>query len=240
MAESSLIAQSVFHSMHLAHGATMVESDGWSRPSRYTSTEDEIKSVRQGVGITDVSPEGKLRVYSDDLDSFLNEAFRQVTTVATGRTTVRQFTEDSGIKDLLEARLADDEALFITAPRQARAVADVLKEVDADCAHSVNVTSALAAVTLAGPQSHRLLAAVTETDVAPESFSDMSCAQGKVAEIHGTLLRRDIVELLSYELYFAREYGEYMWDALMEAGERYSLKLFGMETLAELNRRAAV
>ena len=113
MAESSLIAQSVFHSMHLAHGATMVESDGWSRPSRYTSTEDEIESVRQGVGITDVSPEGKLRVYSDDLDSFLNEAFRQVTTVATGRTTVRQFTEDSGIKDLLEARLADDEALFI-------------------------------------------------------------------------------------------------------------------------------
>ncbi len=234
MAADSPVAQSVFHPIHLAHGATMVESDGWSRPSRYTAVDDEIGSVRLGVGIADISPVGKLRVYCDDLDSFLNEAFRQVTTIPTGRTTVRQFTEDSGISDVVEARLADDEALFITAPRQARAVANVLEDVEAVCAHWVNVTSGHAGVAVAGPQSHLLLAAVTETNVSPEAFVDMSCAQGKVAEIHGTVLRRDIRGLLSYELYFAREYGEYMWDALMEAGERYGLKPFGTEALIQL------
>ena len=62
----------------------------------------------------------------------------------------------------------------------------------------------------------------------------MTCAQAKLAEIHGTVLRRDLGGLTSYDLYVGREYGVYMWDALMEAGEEHGLVPFGTEAMESL------
>ena len=63
----------------------------------------------------------------------------------------------------------------------------------------------------------------------------MTCVQAPVAEVHGTLLRRDAGGLLSFELYYGREYGEYVWDALMGAGEEYGVSPFGVEALKSLD-----
>jgi len=55
-----------------------------------------------------------------------------------------------------------------------------------------------------------------------------------VAEVHGTLLRIDTGGLPSFDLYFGREFGEYLWDALLEAGGEYSVAPFGIEAMARL------
>ena len=62
-----------------------------------------------------------------------------------------QFTEDSGIGDILAARLAADEALLVTAPNQSPMVAETLGSMADACAHTVDVTSARTGVCVAGP-----------------------------------------------------------------------------------------
>ena len=94
------------------------------------------------------------------------------------------------------------------------------------------MSSGLAGVRISGPLSNLLLGKISELDVSPTTFSDMRCAQTKTAEIHGTLLRMDRGSLPSYELYFPREFGEYMWDALMEAGAEYRVAPVGFEAMA--------
>ena len=55
-----------------------------------------------------------------------------------------------------------------------------------------------------------------------------------VAEVRATLLRVDHGAVPGYELYFGRDYGEYMWDSVLEAGEPAGLTPVGTEALAKI------
>jgi len=232
MATSTPVAQSALHHVHLALGAAMTDSDGWPHPSRYTSADAELDGLRTAVGLCDVSPVGKLLVQGEAVDAYLSAEFSEIADLPGGRV-LRQQPKGAKSQATL-ARLAQDEVLVITGPGQAPALAENLGEAADRCAHAVDVTSALAGIKIAGPESHRLLAAVTELDTSPQAFDDLSCAQARVAEVHGTLLRLDAGDLLSYELYVDRSYAEYIWDALMEAGAHLDVVHFGSEALAQL------
>ena len=70
--------------------------------------------------------------------------------------------------------------------------------------------------------------------MARDAFDSGSSAQSQFAEIHGTLVRLDAAGLPAYTLFFGREYGDYMWESVLEAGERYGLVPFGTEALGRL------
>ena len=224
MTDRQPIALSALHHQHVELGAEMELSDGWQRPVRYTSADDELERVKAGVGMCDVSSAGKLAVQGDGVDTLLAVAFPDTGGLSVGHAA----RSDGGIELAL---LADDEALVTTPPNQAQSLAERLAMDSKGCVHTVDVTSALAAVKIVGPRAHKLLAAVTELDVSPPAFGDKHCAQSRFAEVHGTLVRLDGGALPGYVLYFGREYGDYMWEALLEAGERYGLAPFGTEAL---------
>ena len=130
------------------------------------------------------------------------------------------------------ARLAADEALLLTGGRPGD-LAGLLGDGEA-CSHTVDMTSVLAGLAIAGPEARSVLTALTEIDTSNVAFPDLSCAQGMVAEVRATLLRADRGGVPGYELYFGRDYGEYMWDAVLEAGEHAGIATVGTEALATL------
>jgi sarcosine oxidase subunit alpha len=229
------VALSAIHPKHLSLGAVIVESDGWRRPASYTSADEETGRLRENVGICDISPLGKIVVHGD-IEAYLAEGFPRPAPSKPGKSGRLQAAEDTGIQEIVVARLAHDEALLLTAPNQAPLAIALLESETERCAHTVDVTSVMAGIKITGPLALRLLAGVTEMDLRSESFPGMSCAQGSVAEVHGTLLRLDHGDLPSYDLYFGREYGEYMWDSLMEAGSPFGVIPFGTEALARLKK----
>ena len=64
----------------------------------------------------------------------------------------------------------------------------------------------------------------------------MSCAQTKAAGIHGVILRLDVAGVSSYELYFGREFGEYMWEALLETAADLGGGPVGLEAMSLLQK----
>jgi len=58
----------------------------------------------------------------------------------------------------------------------------------------------------------------------------MAAREGKVAGIPALLLRIGFVGETGWEIHFSAEYGEYLWDALLEAGADTQLRPFGVET----------
>ena len=217
------------HYRHLELGAVMTERDGWMLPARYSDPEEEAVRVSQTVGITDISPVGKIRVQGESVDQALRESIPGYQATSVGSVVVTSVDSSCPVV----ARLADDDCLIVTNPAN---VEDVLESLKLDgCAHPVNVTSVLAAVRIVGPNAPAVLAGVTELDLAPPYFPDLSCAQGMFAEIHGTIIRKDIGGLLAYDVLFGRDYGDHMWESLMEAGERHGMTPFGLEAMAQLN-----
>lgn len=218
------------HYLHLELGAEMVEHDGWALPARYADPEEEVARVRQSVGITDISPAGKIHLQGEAVDQALREALPDYQATSAGSV----FATSDDASDTVVARLADDDYLVIAG---SASVGNVLDSLNVDgCVHPVNVTSVLAAVRIIGPNGPAVLAGVTDLDLAPPYFPNLSCAQTMVAEIHGTIIRKDRGGILSYDVFFGRDYGDHMWESLIDAGERHGLTPFGLEALALLNR----
>ncbi|MCH8207220.1 MAG: hypothetical protein IH956_09495 [Chloroflexi bacterium] len=221
------------HHRHVALGATMVDDAGWQRPARYTDVDEELARLRESVGICDVSPLAKTSLQGDDLDAALSAAFPDAGAVAVGRVSRQPLPGASG--SVVLARLSADEAMVIGAPATEPSLAETLDRHDGTCVHAVDVTSGMAGVAIAGPSAHLVLASVTDLDLSQAGFADMSCAEGRFAEVYGLLLRLDRGALPGYELYFARDLGDYMWEALVESAQRYGGGPVGTEAIESVN-----
>ena len=228
------VKRSSLYHKHLALGAALEERDGWQQPARYSSAEQELERLKVASGFCDVSPAGKINLQGEELDQLLTPIFPSTAELNVGSLRQMNLGSSSDPWYCVLARLATDEYLAVTPTGRNATLIEMLKEDPDRCAHLVDLTSALAGVRIAGPSADLLLASLTALDLSDSAFPDLRCGQSKIAGIHGTLLRRDVAGLLCYELYFTREFGEYMWDVLMEAGERYDAVPVGIEAMERL------
>ena len=210
------------HHLHLAAGAAMVEEAGWSRPARYADPEAERARLRASVGICDVSPLLKVSVQGDGLETALPE----LEGVAAGRLVRRT-------GGAVTARLAPDEAVVISPPAPSGADASSMLSVDGADVHAIDITSGMAGAAVMGPAAERALASLTDLDLSCRAFPDMACAQTRFAEVYGLLLRLDADGLPAYQLYFSRDFGQYMWEALVEAAHHLGGAPVGIEAFAK-------
>ena len=206
------------HHLHLAAGAVMVEEAGWSRPARYTDPEAERARLRESVGVCDVSPLLKVSVQGDGLETALPE----LEGVAAGRLVHRT-------GGAVAARLAPDEAVVIAPPAQCGADVSSMLAGDGADVQAIDITSGMAGAAVLGPAAGRALASLTDLDISDLAFPDMAAAQTRFAEVYGLLLRIDRDELPAYQIYFSRDFGQYMWEALVETAHHLGGGAVGIE-----------
>ena len=194
------------------------------------SVGQESQLLTAGAGVYDISPSGKLLLKGNDLGDFFRKILPAREAPAIDEApTVGEVRRVSHPADGLLAGLAADEYLILTDAAELPKWAAVLGENSPDCVHVLDHTSGLAGVRLTGPKSDQLLSKLSELDTSPAAFPNLRCAQTKCAEIHGTLVRADFGPVPSYDLYFPREFGEYMWDAIFHAGEEFGVSAVGFE-----------
>ncbi len=206
------------HHQHLAAGAAMVDEAGWSRPARYADPDAERARLRASVGICDISPFVKLSIQGDGLEAAL---LPELEGVAVGRLVRR--TDGAVV-----ARLAPDEAFLVSGPAPAPPDAALLAG-DGTRIHAVDLTSGMAGAAVTGPAAGQALASLTDLDLSDGAFPDLSCAQARFVEVYGLLLRLDTDGLPGYQLYFSRDFGHYLWEALVEAAEHLDGGPVGVE-----------
>ena len=217
-------------------GAVMALADGWQLPSSYGDVSQEAAWLRDTVGVSDISPLGKLRVVGADASELVGALAPRAAELAVGSVGESASPLERGGK-LLAARLTADEFLLLTPTGVAPAAMDAMLGHDSSCAHVVDITSGLSGVSIIGPASQRLLNGITGLDVSSRAMPDLTCAQARFAEIQGTLLRRDTHGNAIWQLYTAREFGEYLWEAIVTAAKHEGGGPAGTEALALLRRK---
>jgi sarcosine oxidase subunit alpha len=223
------------HHLHLAAGARWMDMGAWKRPHSYTSVNDECRAVHEAVGLIDVSTLGKLDLAGRDAGAFLDWLHpNRFSDLRPGRVRYRLMCDDAGIivDDGVVARLADDRFLITTATGTLEGVEQWFEWWLAGtgrCAHVVNVTGALGAVNVAGPRARDLLDGLSDFDLSLAALPYMSVAEGRVAGVPCRVLRIGFVGELGFELHFPADYGEYLWQRLMEAGRPLGARPFGVE-----------
>lgn len=230
------VKRTSMHYKHLASTDKIMNMGVWKRPFVYTSVSEEYDAVRNHAGLIDVSTLGKLVVRGKDAPALLDKIYTHwFSKLEVGRARYGVICDDGGtiLDDGTVARLADDYYYVTTSTGNIEFVEQWMKWWAVGtgwCVHILNMSAGIAAVNLAGPKARDILAKITSVDLSAPSFPYMACREGKVAEVSAVLLRVGFVGETGWEIHFPAEYGEYLWDVLLDAGKDFNLRPFGVET----------
>jgi sarcosine oxidase, subunit alpha len=212
-------------------GARVMWTGAWKRPHSYGDPAAEVRAVHQGLGVIDVSTLGKILVEGPEAAALLERLYpNRFGDLKTGRIRYGVLTTDAGriMDDGTVARLGDELFYVTTTSTGSESVCEWFEWWNAIWGYDaeiVNVTGALAALNLGGPQARDALARLTEADVANEAFKYLDAKEIRVAGVPCLALRIGFVGELGYELHCAASVAEHLWDALVAGGARP----FGLE-----------
>ena len=238
MVAPTAIGLTAMHHLHVELGATMTEEAGWQRPAVYSTVDEEVDLLRGAAGISDISPDGKISLQGSGILGMVGDAFaetRSGESLRVGECRVVTSSGRQGEPAVLLAQLAADDMLVITGPLERGAVHTVLAGHAVPTAQAVDVTSALAGAAITGPSAASVLSTVSGLDASADSLRDMGCAQSEIAGVHGVFVRADRGGVSGFRIYFGREYGEYVWEAILDSGRDCGAAPVGIEALARLS-----
>jgi sarcosine oxidase, subunit alpha len=237
-------------SSHIAARASFADY-GWRRPECYlrdnedvaAATKREALAVRNGVGMFDGSPLGKLEVKGPDAATFLNRMYvNNLATLKMGAARYAMLTSENGvlIDDGVVVRLADDHFL-VHATSAAVGRVFLLMEELLQCEWPElrvfvnNVTSQWANVTVSGPKARLVMQDLgSDIDFDAQGFPHMTFRVGTLAGIPVRILRASFTGEVTYEISIANRYGKSLWDTVATVGKRYDITPYGIEALEVL------
>lgn len=226
---------SALYHKQLSLGANFLRDEwGWMRAQWFKQPEDEKKQAEQNVALADVSHLSKLGLQGQDMVKVLTDTYQSPSPVKQGMV----LTAGSGVlRDTLCCVLARDDGIILMNPNSMEAVARKIKAEPSTCVHITDMSSTLAGLYLIGPKGTEVISKLTELNLAPQHFPDLRVAQAPLLHVRSAVLRLDLKGLLAYQLYFERAYGDYLWDAIMHAGEELHIAPIGVSTLKLLGSR---
>jgi sarcosine oxidase subunit alpha len=227
--------RSAIHGRHRELGANIKWAGDWRRAYDYGDAQKEALAVHQAAGVIDVSTLGKLVVRGSEAGAFLDRLYpNRFSDLKPGRIRYGVISSDAGriVDDGTICRIDEDTYYVTTTSSGAGAVEEWFSWWLADWRMDVRLTDftqGLAAVNLAGPKAREILGTLTDLDCSAEGFKYLDAKQANVAGVPCLILRIGFVGEVGYEIHFAAAHGEHVWDALMEAGQPYGIKPFGLE-----------
>jgi aminomethyltransferase len=205
--------------VHRRLGARLIEFGGWLMPVQYGSIIEEHKTVRERVGLFDLSHMGELYVEGPDAGPALAAALvSDPAALAIGRAQYSMICTPGGgvIDDLIVYRLAEARYLVVANASNAAVVSDTLAERLAGF-RAVLDDGSLATGLLAvqGPRAVDVLGPLADVDLA--SLRYYAAAEGTVAGITGLVARTGYTGEDGFEVFVETSQTEALWDALSEA-----------------------
>jgi sarcosine oxidase subunit alpha len=229
------VRRTPLHHWHESAGARWLDAGLWKRPESYGDPTAEVRAVRTGVGLIDVSTLGKLEVVGPDAAELLERTYlNRWADLAPGRARYGVMCNEDGIvfDDGVGARLGPDRFYLTATTGNAEAVFQWL-ELWRDTwrlnATVLNHTGAMAAVNLTGPRAREVLAPLTPLDVSAAGFPYMTMREGPVAGVMCRLFRIGFVGELGYEIHCPAAQAWHLWEALLQAGAAHGVRPFGVE-----------
>lgn len=235
------------HDWHLANGAVMIEAGPWQRPWFYqwagqdpaSAYVKEMKLVREGVGISDVSSLGKIDVQGPDAGVFLDRVYvNGFAKLPVGKARYGVMLNDDAtvLDDGTTARFGEHRFFLTTTTAQASEVMSwlefLLQTVWPELkVQVVSVTDGWAGMSVAGPKAREAL----ELALPGMDLSDATLSHMGVRETDGIrVLRLSFSGELAYEVYVPADRGTAMWTRILESAAPLGLRPYGLEALASL------
>jgi len=227
--------QTAFKELHEKAGAKMVEFAGFYMPIQYEGLIKEHLTVRNGVGVFDVSHMGEVWVQGEKAEDFVQwVTSNDVTALYDGKVQYSCFPNGKRgiVDDLLVYRFSNDKYLLVinaaNIEKDWNWLVEKAKEkgleLDKDI---INASDEFAQLAIQGPLALKAMQKLTD-----EPVTDMEYYTFKVLTFAG--VENVIFSTTGYtgaggcEIYFKNKDAEKIWNAVFEAGEEFGIKPIGL------------
>jgi len=215
-------------------GQTREYAYSWGRQNWFDNAACEVRAVRGGVGMYDMSSFGKLRVEGPDAEAFLNHTCGADLSVPVGKIVYTQFLNASaGIEaDVTVTRLTETAFLVVT-PAATRLADEtwLRRHLGNHQAVITDVTPGEGVLAVMGPKARDLMRAVSPDDFSNEANPFGTARQIEIGMGLARAHRVSYVGELGWEIYMPTDMAGHVFETLLSAGQDHGLKLCGMHMM---------
>lgn len=204
---------------------------GFAVPLWVTDPESEYDAVRNRVGAIEYSMLFKWFVEGADARALVDAAVsRDIHKLAVGRIAYGVVVSEDGtmLDDVTITVLADD--LIVVAGGNPETEA-ILRSSSTAAAMISERRDELAVLSLQGPRSREVLAALTSSDISNEALPYYSVTQLELAGIAATVSRLGFTAELGYEIMVNQADALALYDEVFAAGEQFGIQAFSAAAL---------
>ena len=242
-------------------GAVFGESAGWERPmwfapegveaeyeygynrtSWFEYWQNEHHSIRNDLGLVDLSPFCKILVEGPDAEGFMERICTNHVAVRPGRVVYTQWlNERAGIEaDVTVARLEKNRYLVMTSAATGLAELRWLRKHAAQTSVTISDVSAAEAVFgISGPRARDFLAAYTDSDLSNEAFPFSTSQYLDLGPVPVRAQRISYNGELGWEVFVDAAFAPYLFELLMSGEKAQAPKLVGFHAAESLRTEKA-
>lgn len=211
------------------------EQHSFRRGNWFSAVEKECQHVQNHVGLLDLSPFTKFEISGEGAHAFLEALSpNRIPTQAGQIALAHPVTEQGNVAWEFSITLLEDGRYYMMAPAAAELLVDdwlnQCRSTD-DNVNIVNITEHYGTLVLAGPDARKVLAQLTNADLTNQAFPWFTGQEILIAGVPVRALRMNFVGELGWELHHPIDHQKTLYDALMQAGQSYQIKQFGLRAM---------
>ena len=239
----AVLRQTPLHASHLALGARMVAYAGYDMPVQYTSIMEEHRTVRNAVGLFDLSHMGEMHLSGPEALAFARYAVvSDPGLLEPGQAQYSMLcAADGGIIDDVIVYRVDDGYLIVCNAANHDAVLAQLESLRAHGDFDVALadrSDETALIAPQGPRAAELLGRLTDADLA--SLGNYRSIPGRVAGTECLIARTGYTGEDGFELFCAARRAKRLWEALVSTGADLGLQPCGLGSRDTLRLEAGM
>ncbi len=215
---------------HISLGAKMVPFAGYVMPVSYSGLNDEHLTVRNAVGVFDVSHMGEFILKGENaLDLIQRVTSNDASVLTDGKVQYSCLPNETGgiVDDLLVYRIDEKSFILVVNASNIEKDWDWIQKYNTKNVEMHNISDKTSLLAVQGPKA--ILALQKLTDINLSDIPYYSFKKGKFNGIENVVISNTgYTGAGGFELYFENEVAEKMWDGIFEAGAEYGIKPIGL------------
>ncbi|MDX5436915.1 MAG: glycine cleavage system aminomethyltransferase GcvT [Pontibacter sp.] len=215
---------------HEALGAKMVPFAGYNMPVRYSSDIEEHKTVREAVGIFDVSHMGEFMLRGPKaLDLIQRITSNDASKLADGKVQYSCLPNENGgiVDDLLVYRFSEEEYMLVVNASNIDKDWNWVSKYNTEGVEMENISDEMSLFAVQGPKTADALQSLTKIDLS--SMVYYTFEKGEFAGVPDVIVSATgYTGAGGFEIYVKNEDAKKVFDAIMEAGKPYGIKPIGL------------
>lgn len=228
--ETTSLKKTPLNTIHKALGAKMVGFAGYEMPVQYTGVNHEHETVRNAVGVFDVSHMGEFLVLGDNALALIQKiSSNDASELVPGKVQYSCMPNGRGgiIDDLLIYMIGDNLYLLVVNASNIQKDWEWIVSNNSFGAELTDISGNISLLAIQGPKAIAALQNLTEIKLA-----DLGYYRFQTGEFAG--IPNAIVSATGYtgaggfEIYVENRYAEKLWNAVFEAGKNYGIKPAGL------------